>query len=346
MNCLACHQGKVAGRVIPGAPNSLYALETLTEDIRATKLRLGKKLTRMELGLLVIPLGTTNGTTNAVNFGVGLLSRRDADLNFVKLTSAPKLVHHDHDAPAWWLMHNKQRIYSDGFADRGSRALMQFMLVRENGPEKFRAWEEDFKYVEAWIDSLRAPAYPLAIDRELAAQGSVAFRQHCADCHGTYGQSRSYPEKIVPLDEIGTDHARLDALTPEHRKHYAATWFNYYRADAVIADPGGYVAPPLDGIWATAPYFHNGSVPTLWHVLHPADRPVVWKRTLDGYDQEKVGLEIETLSDLPADATRSNARRRLYFDTRDFGKSAAGHLFPSALSEPEKRAVLEYLKTL
>jgi hypothetical protein len=150
----------------------------------------------------------------------------------------------------------------------------------------------------------------------------------------------------VPLEEIGTDRARLDALTPEHRKHYAATWFNYYRSDSVIADPGGYVAPPLDGIWATAPYFHNGSVPTLWHVLHPDQRPAVWKRTPDGYDQEKIGLEAETMSDLPAEATRSNARRRHYFDTRDFGKSAAGHLFPNVLSEPEKRAVLEYLKTL
>ena len=36
---------------------------------------------------------------------------------------------------------------------------------------------------------------------------------------------------------------------------------------------GGYVAPDLSGIWATAPYLHNGSVPTLWHLLHPAERP-------------------------------------------------------------------------
>jgi len=351
MNCLACHQGKVAGRVIPGVANSLYALETLTEDIRATKLRLGKQLTRMDLGLFVIPLGTTNGTTNAVNFGVALLARRDADLNWVHLAIPPKLVHHDHDAPAWWHMHNKKRIYCDGFADRNSRALMQFMLVKENGPRKFREWEDDFKYVEAWIDSLRAPEYPFSVDRELAVQGSTVFARHCAECHGTYdakvgGSGRSYPEKIVPLEEIGTDRVRLDALTPEHRKHYAASWFNDYKADAVIADPGGYVAPPLDGIWATPPYFHNGSVPTLWHVLHPDQRPVVWKRTPDGYDQAKVGLEIETFPDLPPEATRTNANRRRYFDTREFGKSAGGHLFPNALSEDEKRAVLEYLKTL
>ena len=38
MNCLACHQGKVAGKALPGLPNSLFALQTLTDDIRATKL--------------------------------------------------------------------------------------------------------------------------------------------------------------------------------------------------------------------------------------------------------------------------------------------------------------------
>lgn len=345
MNCLACHQGKVAGRVIPGVPNSLYALETLTEEIRATKLRLHKPLSRMDLGQFVIPLGTTNGTTNAVNFGVALLARRDPDLNFVH-GLPPAMVHHDHDAPAWWHMQNKRRIYCDGFANRNARALMQFMLIKENGPEKFRAWASDYQCVEAWIESLRPPVYPFDVDRGLAGQGETVFREQCARCHGTYGAQRSFPEKIVPLDEIGTDRARLDSLTPEHRRRYAASWFNYYKPDAVIADPGGYVAPLLDGIWATAPYFHNGSVPTLWHVLHPGERPIVWTRTPDGYDQQRVGLEISTYDELPAEAKRSSAARRRYFETRAFGKSAAGHTFPEALSEAEKRAVLEYLKTL
>ncbi len=207
MNCLACHQGKVAGRIIPGLPNSLYALETLTEEIRATKLRLGKELTRMDIGLMFIPLGTTNGTTNAVNFGVALMSRRDADLNVITSATAPKLVHHDHDAPAWWHMHNKRRIYCDGFADRGAQALMQFMLIKENGPEKFRAWEADFKDVEAWIDALRAPAYPFAIDRALAEQGSAVYAKHCAECHGTY-DAQPQLSRADRADRRGTDRSR------------------------------------------------------------------------------------------------------------------------------------------
>ena len=106
-----------------------------------------------------------------------------------------------------------------------------------------------------------------------------------------------------------------------------------------------YVAPPLDGIWASAPYLHNGSVPTLWHLMHPARRPTVWRRTPAGYDETRVGLEVEELENLPSGKVPP-ARRRTYFDTRKPGKSAAGHDFPDALTEDEKAAVLEYLKTL
>src|SRR5262249_55000075 len=64
MNCLACHTGKVAGQVILGSPNSNYALATLTEEVRATKLAMGKPLSHMDKGSLTIPLGATRGTTN------------------------------------------------------------------------------------------------------------------------------------------------------------------------------------------------------------------------------------------------------------------------------------------
>src|SRR5690348_3901472 len=56
MTCLACHQGKVAGRTIPGVPNSLFALQTLVDDVRSTKLRMKKRLVRMDLASAVLPL--------------------------------------------------------------------------------------------------------------------------------------------------------------------------------------------------------------------------------------------------------------------------------------------------
>jgi mono/diheme cytochrome c family protein len=345
MNCLACHQGKVAGKMYPGVPNSLYALETLTEEVHETKERLHKRATRMETGMMLVPLGTTNGTTNAVMFGVVLLAFRDADLNW-KGGFPPLLKNHDHDAPAWWNFHRRRSLYSDGFAAKSHRAIMQFLLDRENGAKKFREWEDDFKDIYAWLDSLQPPKYPFAIDAALAEHGHALFDENCARCHGKAGRDSRFPNKIVPVETVGTDPVRLGALTIEQRTLYSKSWFGQYGKEPFVADPGGYVAPPLDGIWASAPYFHNGSVPTLWHVLHPDQRPKIWRRSEDGYDQQKVGLEFQKFDTLPAAAFQSRKERRRYFDTTPEGKSAAGHRFQDKLNEDDKNALLEYLKTI
>lgn len=350
MNCFSCHGGSIPDghggqRSWPGAPNSRFALQTLTEETRLAKPGLQKPFSRMDLGSAFVPLGSTNGTTNAVMFGVVLMAYRDADLTFHKDRPIPKMVNHDMDAPPWWHFKRKKMMYIDGFASHSARGLMQFMLIPQNGPEKFREWESDFQDVMAYITSIEAPKYPYSIDTALAERGRIAFNRVCADCHGTYGAGSSYPEKLIPIDEVRTDRVRLDALTPTHRAAYGKSWFAHLGELPNIADPRGYVAPPLDGVWASSPYFHNGSVPTLWHVLHSKQRPTVWTRTSDDFDQAHLGPIIKTSDDLPSSVT-AGAERRQYFDTRAFGKSAAGHDFPDALEEDEKRAVLEYLKTL
>ena len=311
----------------------------------ATKLRLKKKLGHMDKGSLAMPLSGSIGTTNAVMFGKLLLAYRDAELNMLHDRPAPKMTHHDCDAPAWWHMKRKTHIYIDGFAPKGHRALMQFLLIPVNGPKEFQAWEDDYRAVLAWIESLEPPPFPWPIDRSLAADGEIAFRRVCADCHGTYGPAGRYPEKMVELSVVGTDPVRHRALGVDGRRVYSESWFVGETSQPTLVEPAGYVAPPLDGIWATAPYLHNGSVPTLWHLLHPDARPRVWKRTADGYDQQRVGLEVTAFDRFP-DGVRSASERRRIFDTRMFGKGAGGHSFPDELSEAEKRAVLEYLKTL
>ncbi|NDC63913.1 MAG: cytochrome c, partial [Planctomycetia bacterium] len=344
MNCLACHQGQVDGRVIPGLPNSTYALETLTEEVRLVKVRQRKPFGHMDVGSLLLPLGTTNGTTNAVMFGVALMRHRNADLEIVSRPPRFDLVHHDMDAPAWWHYRSRRNLYADGFAPKGHRMLMQFLLVKENGPEKFREWEADFGDIEAWIESLEAPAWPWDVDAGLVRRGRAVFAAHCAGCHGTPGTAGGYPETIVAIDEIGTDRVRFDSLTARERGDLNRSWFGR-EGQGGLEQPAGYVAPPLDGVWATAPYLHNGSVPTLWHLLHPAARPAVWRRTPTGYDRRRVGLEVVEHASMPAERL-SPADRRGFFDTTRPGKAATGHDFPDALDEGEKTAVLEYLKTL
>lgn len=345
MNCLACHAGKVAGKVIPGLPNSHFALQSLTEDVRLTKLTLFKKLGHLDLASLKLPLGTTHGTTNSVVFGVVLGNLRDNDMNVDRSRPEPPQIHHDMDAPPLWNVRKKRSLYADGFAPKNHRVLMQFMLLPKNDRETLISWEDDFKDIQAWIESLRSPKYPFAIDAEMAEQGRAVFSENCSRCHGTYGIDEKYEQVLVPLEVVGTDPVRLKALNRQHREWMRDGWMSRYGQDEVDVDPNGYVAPPLDGIWASAPYFHNGSVPTLWHVLNSAKRPTVWKRTENGYDEQRVGLKVAEFEALPNEA-KSIYERRSHFDTTKAGKSAAGHTFPNSLSESEKRSLLEYLKTL
>lgn len=345
MNCFGCHGGTVAGQSYAGLPNAQLAMETLYADIRRTKVRMEMPLGRMDLGALAVPMGTTVGTSNAVIFGIALMSYRDKDLNLKPFRLPPKLIHHDMDAPPWWNVSRRDRLYIDGFVQKNHRALVPFVMDQTNSGEQLREWEDKFRDVLSYIESLEPPRYPFNINQRLATQGKDVFRTNCAGCHGSCGGEANYPGKMVPLDEIGTDPVRMQALTPEHRQGYHESWFAHYGNDATVIEPVGYQAPPLNGIWATAPYFHNGSVPTLWHVLHPDERPAIWRRTdINGFDESRIGLQIEVLGQLP-EALRGDQRRE-YFDTSVKGKSAAGHDYPNRLSPAEKEALLEYLKTL
>jgi hypothetical protein len=110
---------------------------------------------------------------------------------------------------------------------------------------------------------------------------------------------------------------------------------------------GGYVAPDLSGVWSTAPYLHNGSVPTLWHLLHPEDRPERFYVGGHALDWEKVGIAGTPGTDgvyRYPDGYRPWSRSMLY-DTKEPGRSNAGHEVRD-LSEAQKRALLEYLKVL
>lgn len=347
MNCLSCHGGSVYGKSTPGAPNNRFALQTLTEEVRSTKFRIGSAITRMDMASLVIPLGTTHGTTNAVVFGMGLMSRRDSQLNVVN-TTPQSFVHHDMDAPPWWHFHRRPYLYIDGFAQKGHRGLMQFMLIPENGRDFFLEHEDDFRDVYAFLSSLRAPKYTGNIDSQLAERGKHLFEATCAECHGTYGDNPSYPNRCVPIEDVDTDPVRLTAFSPQGRQHYADSWFAHAGEpdeQQTVISPDGYVAPPLDGVWASPPYFHNGSVPTLWHVLNPSDRPEVWRRVDESMDEDMVGFKIEETDRVPLEE-RDVAIRRSFFDTRRPGKSNQGHDYGLALNPEEQAAVLEYLKTL
>jgi hypothetical protein len=140
------------------------------------------------------------------------------------------------------------------------------------------------------------------------------------------------------------------------------------RAEACLkaqADILAYKSRPLNGIWATAPYLHNGSVPSLYDLLLPARvRNVIPKADLAAY--------LESLSRPPTTGTRpesfavgsrefdpvnvgikiDTAGSRFQFKVLDDtgaplpGNFNSGHDYATTLREDQRRALVEYLKTL
>lgn len=346
-NCFSCHGGKVAGVTIPGAGNTHLDLTTLSTDLKKLRaLDSGKDPSKVEdvLAPFQTPLNFHRGVTNAVIFAPVFAGLRNPELG-QRFTKNPELLlHHDMNPPPWWNFKKKTRIYADAFAPKTPRQLMPFAMSPLFSDEKFRSFEPNFVHIYQYIEELESPKYPFAIDAELASRGKALFEHTCSECHGTYGPGGEFPNAVIPLDVVGTDSRRSQAIYKDRREAANKGWLQYYGEHPVDVESDGYLAQPLDGIWASAPYFHNGSVPTLWGVMNPSLRPKVWKRTEDGYDREQVGLEVEELDAVPDNL--SSRRRRKYYDTSHIGNSAEGHTFPDALDESEKRAVIEYLKTL
>ena len=99
-----------------------------------------------------------------------------------------------------------------------------------------------------------------------------------------------------------------------------------------------YEARVLEGIWAAAPYLHNGSVPTLAELLKPAKSRVREFKIGPSYDIVNVGLAV--------DQTKFDTTLKTGCDDRNSGNSNCGHEYGTKLSPDEKKALLEYLKTL
>ena len=128
-------------------------------------------------------------------------------------------------------------------------------------------------------------------------------------------------------------------LTPDQREEW-----NGYRQNELLS-PLEYKARPHNGIWATPPYLHNGSVPNLYALLSPVkDRPTVFYLGNKDYDPVKVGLNTDPLKGASK------------FRTDMAGNSNAGHEFNDGpkgngiigrkLSEEERMQIIEYLKKL
>jgi mono/diheme cytochrome c family protein len=219
---------------------------------------------------------------------------------------------------------------------------------------------------------------------------------------------------ISPKSVIETDTNRADQLAGIFADVWETSWWAYpegspayidpdtktpeqERADDTLAAsrpmgacgwrPGtiGYLAPPLHGVWASAPYFHNGTVPTVEAVLDSSKRPDYWRRkvkaeggisgfdtSLDAYDFEHMGWKhdvlaciqdspdnftacvpyreeptiAETASRTPPLRGPSTPDTRMIVNTKRHANGNGGHEFSDVLTDAERRAIIEYMKTL
>ncbi len=189
--------------------------------------------------------------------------------------------------------------------------------------------------IHDWIWTLPPPRYPFPIDTVRSARGKTIFDSQCAGCHGFGGAKTGTVENIA---SIQTDPARLNSYTSTFAALQGQLFPDSQYRFIHFRKTDGYANMPLDGIWARAPYLHNGSVPTLQDLLRdPADRPKQFARGYDVYDPQKVGF----VSDTPEARNAGTL-----YDTTIQGNGNSGHFYGTRLTEQEKQDLIEYMKSL
>ena len=358
VNCLNCHAENLMGEVVLGLGSNRGDYTNNSGDNftlldLAVRFRYGQNspewnayFPASRAGKVVGPkiITEVRGPNPADKIFATLAAYRDKDdltwLDSPQFTIPNVVV--PTDVPAWWILKKKNALYYNalGRGDFGRLSMASGLLTMEDSSEA-RQIDAHFADVMAFIQSIEAPKYPFSIDETLAAEGKVLFENTCSKCHGTYGENETFPNYLIDKDAVGTDPmlAETYATFPQYHGWFNDSWFNQNPAKASLEPTDGYLAPPLDGIWATAPYLHNASVPTLEDLLNSSQRPTFWKRTFDNsdYNQTKLGWNYETLTE-KADLET--------YDCTKLGYGNQGHTYGDALTDVERNAVLEYLKTL
>jgi hypothetical protein len=358
-NCLSCHAGYIDGTLVIGLGDSvadaskpIASYATLARQLTDDPGELAE-IDRFEPKLQVMDLYVTDtiGMSRGDALIAAFAAHREPSTQawseepVMPMPPGPPVPH---DTPPWWGMKKKNAMFANT-AVRGdyTNFILNEALMCADSVAEVEAMNVYGADIRAFLQAIEPPRWPGVVDTDLAAEGEDVFRATCAQCHGTYGDDWVYPNVVVPIEIIGTDSVLADEV-----HLWEAAWDGVLGpsiwGDGLLWEPqAGYVAPPLDGIWATAPYFHNGAVPTLAGVLESGTRPDVWRRaSLDStdYDWAAVGWNY----DVP-DTDKANAapEDRLYiYDTSGWGYANTGHTFGDALSATERTAVIEYLKTL
>ena len=219
------------------------------------------------------------------------------------------------------------------------------------------------------LDNLPAPPYPFGIDETMAKKGEVHFKNHCAACHQPHN-GKVYAEMGTSMGRAGVINIILMLGARDQYKELCSPTTEIKmrgkmvrpcetfdgvslegRAEAImrpLEDQVGYNATALRGVWATAPYLHNGSIPTIHHLLMPGTRPIAFTKGRLDYDTKMLGYVWESSSDGNGYVFDTGAFSSLSNSGHDTDIEVNGltHRLDWSGHEEEALELIEYLKTL
>lgn len=288
----------------------------------------------------------------------------------------------DSKPAVWWNVKYKNRWLSDGSIVSGNPVHTNFLwneIGRGTDLHELEGWltsnQKTIEALTAAVFASKPPRYEKffgenAIDIAMAQRGQKHYVQSCQRCHGTYKKGWDRPgaeafsktdliqnakvtyHKKTPVRDVGTDPGRylgMNAFAADLNRLAISKTIG-----TVVEPQKGYVPPPLDGIWARWPYFHNNSAPNLCAVLmRGSERPKTYvagpaKNKTRDFDQDCVGYPVG--SKAPAEWKKDPD---FLYDARKEGLSNLGHdekIFlkdgQEIYSPTEKRELVEFLKTL
>lgn len=286
----------------------------------------------------------------------------------------------DSKPAVWWNVKYKNRWLSDGSVVSGNPIFTNLLwneIGRGTDLVQLDSWlaqnAEVVRQITTAVFSSEAPRFTdffpaEKIDISLAKQGEQIFEKTCARCHGHYDKAWNLPdaEHLSPIEKLQTINVRYKTQTQvedvgtdpyRYRGMKSLEQLNNLaiskRNGILIRPQQGYVPPPLVGIWARWPYFHNNSAPSLCAVLTAAkDRPLTY---YSGEAQDPATDYDMNCNGYPLGAKTPTAWKTSehMYDTRRAGMGNMGHdedIFlengKELLSQSEKRALIQFLQTL
>lgn len=292
-----------------------------------------------------------------------------------KLRSEPA----DSKPAVWWNLKYKTRWLSDGSILSGNPVYTNFLwneIGRGVDLKELESWlmnnQGTIKELTSFVFSAKAPRYTdffgNSINVMKAKNGQKLFVKNCSGCHGIYEKGWEDPiqfdynkqiattkvwyHKSTPVIDVGTDDYRYKGM------RYFYKDLNRLKISETIGvnvqPQVGYVPPPLVGIWARWPYFHNNSAPTLYDVITPDyKRPknyiaVPAEDKDKDFDSKRVGYPRKDLVRLPYKKDSD-----YFYNSKTKGLSNKGHTSmlldengKEKFSDREKYEIIEFLKTL